>query len=90
MDTINVAFERQIYYAIINIIDGLALAKEPVSMVKFNYILDDLLAFIGDDIDDIADANDCNEYLNHNNIENPTWEDLVNAFKDLYKKGERL
>lgn len=86
----NVAFERQIYYSIINIIDGLALAEEPISMVKFDYILDDLLAFIGNDIDDIADANDCGDYLNKHNIKNPTWKDIVNAFKEQYANGNRI
>lgn len=74
--------EQQIYYAIMNILDGIALSEKEVSIVKFGYILDDLLAFTDCDIEDIADANDCGHCT--------TWEEVINSLREQYNIGDRI
>ena len=82
---------RELYYATVNIVDH--LAKHKTDYKQELYLIECLehLENIGEiDIEAFADANDCSEYLNNNNIKRVTWKDIVNAFKDLYQKGERF
>lgn len=74
--------ERQIYYAIMNILDGIALSEKTINMVKLNYILDDLLTLTDCDIEDIADANDCGPCT--------TWEEIIKSLKEQFANGDRV
>ena len=81
---------RELYYAAVNIVDYLALHKTDYK--HWIYLIECLehLENIGEiDIEAFADANDCGEYLKRNNIEKVTWKDIVEAFKELFEKGER-
>lgn len=70
------------YYAIVNILDGIALSNQNLTP-ELESALDIILMQTGSSIQDIADANDC-EY-----DDNTTWNDMVNEFKRLWKEGER-
>ena len=70
------------YYAIINILDGIALSNQNLTP-ELESALDIILMQTGSNIQDIADANDC-EY-----DDNTTWDDMVNEFKRLWEEGER-
>ena len=75
----------ELYYAIINIVDYLALNKNNLSEARRGdliHILDDLLNMRGDTIEDIADANDCGECQ--------TWDQLIDAIRELFETGERV
>lgn len=75
----------ELYYAIMNIIDYLALNKNtiaPKRQAELIYILDDLLDMRGDTIADIADANDCGECH--------TWDQLINAIREQFEVGDRV
>lgn len=80
----------EIYYSIINIVDYLALADIDKNDASELYrILDKLLRIeadrMGEDVNNtfnsIADANDVA------NVK--SWQEMVEAFKELYNKGER-
>ena len=73
----------ELYYAIMNIVDYLALNKYNLTKTKraeLIYILDDLLDMSGDTIEDIANANDCGECH--------TWNQLVDAIRELFETGD--
>ena len=72
--------ERQIYYAIMNLLDGIAISEEDIE--KYRDILDNLLALIDSDIEDVADANDCGKCT--------TWEDVVENLRSQYINGNRI
>ena len=75
----------ELYYAIMNIVDYLALSKNNINKtrrVELIYILDDLLDMRGDTIKDIADANDCGECH--------TWDQLIDAIRELFETGDRI
>ena len=75
----------ELYYAIMNIVDYLALNKynlTPKRRAELIYILDDLLDMRGDTIADIADANDCGECH--------TWDQLIDAIRELFETGDRV
>jgi hypothetical protein len=75
----------ELYYAIMNIVDYLALNKYSLSKERradLIYILDDLLDMRGDTIEDIADANDCGECQ--------TWNQLIDGIRELFETGERV
>lgn len=71
-----------LYYAIMNILDYIALnnvtKENEISLYK---ILDSLLSIEGSKIEDLADANDCG------NVDN--WADFVAKLKQLFENGER-
>lgn len=80
----------ELYYAIINIVDFLALAEiDKLEQSELYRILDKLLAIdsgyngmpIDDEFNAIADANDVGGVK--------TWQEMVAAFKELYVNGER-
>lgn len=80
----------ELYYAIINIVDFLALAEiDKLEQFELYRILDKLLAIdsgyngmpIDDEFNAIADANDVGGVK--------TWQEMVAAFKELYVNGER-
>lgn len=73
----------QFYCAIIHILDGIALSNLNLTP-ELESALDIILMQTGYDIQDIADANDC-EY-----DDNTTWNDMVNEFKRLWREGERV
>ena len=73
-----------LYYATINIVDYLALYEDVIPKMKKSKlyrILFELQSITGDTVEDIADANDAGDCK--------TWNELVNRFKELHKKGER-
>lgn len=75
----------ELYYAIMNIVDYLALNKYNLTKarrVELIYILDDLLDMKGDTIEDIADANDCGECH--------SWDQLIDAIRELFEAGDRV
>ena len=75
----------ELYYAIINIVDYLAINTYTISETRRGeliHILDDLLDMIGDTIEDIADANDCGECH--------TWDQLIDAIMELFETGDRV
>ena len=75
----------ELYYAIINIVDYLALNKNtiaPKRRAELIYMLDDLRDMRGDTIADIADANDCGECH--------TWDQLIDAIRELFEIGDRV
>ncbi len=75
----------ELYYAIMNIVDYLALNKNTLNgKIRGNLIiiLDDLLEMNGSTIENIADANDCGECH--------TWDQLVNCIRELFEIGERV
>ena len=74
-----------LYYATINIVDYLALYEDVIPKIKKSKlyrILFELQSITGDTVEDIADANDAGGCK--------TWNELVNRFKELHKKGERI
>lgn len=84
-----VDFERgdnmELYYAIMNIVDYLALNNYNLSQTrreKLIHILNELLGMSGDTIEDIAGANDCGECH--------TWEQLIDAIRELFETGDRV
>ena len=81
---------RELYYAAVNIVDYLAIHKTDYK--HWFYLMECLehLENIGEiDIEAFADANDCGEYLKRNNIDKATWKDIVEAFRELFERGER-
>ncbi len=81
----------EIYYSIINIVDYLALADIDRNDASELYrILDKLLRIeadrMGEDVNNtfnaIADANDVSGVK--------SWQEMVEAFKELFAKGERV
>ena len=72
----------EFYYAIVNIIDGMVLSGSNLTP-EIKSALDIILTESGDNIDDIADANNCKTK------DDMTWDDLFNGFKELWEKGER-
>ena len=73
----------QFYFAIIYILDGIALSNLDFTP-ELEMVLNTLSLKSDNKIQDIADANDC-EY-----DDNTTWNDMVNEFKRLYKEGKRV
>lgn len=82
---------QELYYAIINIVDFLALAEvDKLDQFELYRILDKLLAIdsacngmpIDEEFNAIADANDTGGVK--------TWQEMVEVFKELHKKGERV
>ncbi len=74
-----------LYYATVNIVDYLALYEDVIPKIKKSKlyrILFELQSITGDTVEDIADANDAGGCK--------TWNELVNRFKELHKKGERI
>lgn len=74
-----------LYYATINVVDYLALYEDVIPKMKKSKlyrILFELQSITGDTVEDIADANDAGGCK--------TWNELVNRFKELHKKGERI
>lgn len=74
-----------LYYATINIVDYLALYEDVIPKIKKSKlyrILFELQSITGDTVEDIADANDAGGCK--------TWSELVDRFKELHKKGERI
>lgn len=71
----------EIYYSILNILDYYAKDGKELEpkMIPF---LDYLAAKDNINISDISDANDCGTCR--------TWDELVKAMTELYKKGERV
>ncbi len=83
--------KQELYYAIINIVDFLALAEVDKDNASELYrILDKLLRIEAEENDEtmeenfegIADANDAGGVK--------TWQEMVEVFKELHKKGERI
>ena len=81
----------ELYYAIINIVDFLALAEVDKDDASELYrILDKLLRIdaehnnqtIEENFEGIADANDAGGVK--------TWQEMVEVFKELHKNGERI
>ena len=75
----------ELYYAIMNIVDYLALNKNNLSKTRRGeliHILDDLLDMRGDTIKDIADANDCGECH--------TWDQFIDAIREQFEVGDRV
>lgn len=81
----------ELYYAIMNIIDYLALAEiDKLDQPELYKILDKLIAIDsghnGESIDDefnaIADANDVGGVK--------TWQEMVTEIRKLHKNGERV
>lgn len=81
----------ELYYAIMNIIDYLALAEiDKLDQSELYKILDKLIAidsaYNGESIDDeftaIADANDVGGVK--------TWQEMVTEIKKLHENGERV
>ena len=70
----------RLYYIIMNILDSIALSNEDTN--KYTGLLDFLLGLSGDNIEDIADANDCG-------ICN-TWDDLVKGLRENFASGNRI
>lgn len=87
----------ELYYAMVNIVDYLAL-NNVSDDTEYIDILNKLTRFesertketIEDFMESFADANDCGEYLDANNIEIPTWRDIVKAFRNLFERGDRI
>ena len=82
---------QELYYAIINIVDFLALAEVDKDDGSELYrILDKLLRIdaeyndqtIEENFEGITDANDTGGVK--------TWQEMVEVFKELHKKGERI
>jgi hypothetical protein len=82
---------QELYYAIINIVDFLALAEvDKLDQSELYRILDKLLAIdsgyngmpIDEEFNTIADANDAGGVK--------TWQEMVEVFKELHEKGERI
>lgn len=74
-----------LYYATINILDYLALYGDVIPKTKKSRlyrVLIYLQSITGDTVEDIADANDAGDCK--------TWNELVERFKELHKKGERI
>lgn len=73
-----------IYYAIMNILDGYAIAGEPIPADTLTKLAKEDPGFttLEEYISDIADANDCGKCS--------TWTDLQIALADLFRKGERI
>lgn len=74
----------ELYYAIMNIVDYLALNNNlsKTRRRELIQILYYLLNMRGDTIEDIADANDCGECH--------TWDQLIDAIMELFETGERV
>lgn len=81
----------ELYYAIINIVDFLVLAEvDKLEQSELYRILDKLLAIdsgyngtpIDEEFNAITDANDAGGVK--------TWQEMVEVFKELHKKGERV
>ena len=75
----------ELYYAIMNIVDYLALNNYNLSQTrreKLIHILDDLLDMREYTIEDIAYANDCGECH--------TWDQLIYAIRELFETGDRV
>lgn len=82
---------NELYYAIVNIVDYLALAEVDNDEERELYrILDKLLRFeseckeadINETFDAIADANDVGGVK--------SWQEMVKEMKELFKNGERV
>lgn len=74
-----------LYYATINILDYLALYEDVISKTKKSKLysmLFELQSITGDTVEDIADANDAGDCK--------TWNELVEKFRELHEKGERI
>ena len=73
------------YFKIIDIIDGIAKIQRKATTEEIK-IMNELAKKDGEDIkqyiSDLANANDCGDCR--------TWEDVINAFKELWKNGERV
>lgn len=74
----------ELYYAIMNILDYIALNELSKDKKENLYkSLDHLLSLLdGDTISDISSANDCG-------ICN-TWEEIVEKLRELFEEGERI
>lgn len=81
----------ELYYAIINIVDFLALAEvDKLEQSELYRILDKLLAIdsgyngmsIDEEFEGITDGNDAGGVK--------TWQEMVEVFKELHKNGERI
>lgn len=73
----------ELYYAIVNILDYLALHCESLEMQDDLYdILDELEGISGIKPSEVADANDCGDCSE--------WYEIVSAFVELYENGERI
>lgn len=87
----------ELYYAMVNIVDYLAL-NDVSDDIEYIDILNKLtrlesertIETIEDFMESFADANDCGPYLDRNNIEIPTWRDIVKAFRELFERGDRI
>ena len=87
----------ELYYAMVNIVDYLAL-NDVSNDTEYIDILNKLtklesereMETVEDFMESFADANDCGEYLDRNNIEMPTWRDIVKAFSELFERGNRI
>ena len=71
----------ELYYAIMNIVDYLAINKYTPIKGSLYSILDSLSHLAKVSIEDIADANDCGKC--------ETWVELVEEIRKLHKSGER-
>ncbi len=81
----------ELYYAIINIVDFLALAEvDKLDQSELYRILDKLLAIdsgyngmsIDEEFEGITDGNDVGGVK--------TWQEMVEVFKELHENGERV
>ena len=71
----------ELYYAIMNIVDYLAINEDTPIKGSLYSILDRLSHLAEATIEDIADANDCGKC--------ETWIELVEKIRKLHKSGER-
>lgn len=73
----------ELYYAIVNILDYLALNEVcQVRRIELLKTCDTLLPYTGSEISDIADANDCGSCND--------WDTLIIELRKLHESGDRI
>ena len=73
----------ELYYAIMNIVDYIAL--NPVSagrLYHLKHMMTELASMEDISILDIADANDCGKC--------ETWDELIKAIREQFNRGDRV